>query len=144
MNGMLPPMPQYTTSLPKYSFEAAFIESCSQLSTAGASQPDMAFSTLNSACAPYNTSCSTVCLIACAAALASTLGGVRNDSFSVVYGRMVLPAMPTSGMPAWPITASIGRQVLLRIISYGSGLTGCMPATNGKPWSVSLPRISAA
>jgi hypothetical protein len=50
---------------------------------------------------------------------------------SAVSGRSTLPALPMSGMPATPVTESVGRQVRLSISSPGSFFIGFMPSTQG-------------
>src|SRR4026209_2433343 len=97
----------------------------------GAFPPPMLDSISNFTVAPYGGLLSSACLTALPAASPSTPGGNPNDSLRAVKGRATLPAFCSDGMPAAPVTESVGRQLLLRSNSYGSSLIGPVPPEKG-------------
>src|SRR5690606_20741311 len=108
MNGIVPPVPMYTASRPKNVRDACCSACSSHGATGGAFHPAMLEPTSNVTFAPYGGSLSSADFALRAAASGSTPGGSRNDSFTLVYGRSTLPALPRSGSPSAPVTARHG------------------------------------
>ena len=131
MNGIVPPTPMYIASRRSTPARRAAIARSSHGAIAGAFQPPWLDSTSNSTFAPYGGSLSSAFLTARGGGLRVDVGGKRNDSFSAVYGRSTFPAFCSDGMPSAPVTASVGRHVLLSSSSYGSFAIGRVPAANG-------------
>src|SRR3546814_16255109 len=93
---------------------------------AGAFQPVEAFSSSRLTCAPLGGSRSSTSLSTSPAALPSSVGGRRSESFTAVCGRSTLPADSSDGMPSIPVSDSAGRQVRLSTSSSRSSDIGVL------------------
>jgi hypothetical protein len=102
----------YIASRPKDSREAWCIDCSSQGATSGAFHPAIADSIRTLTAAPYGGSRSSARRTTSDARAASSVGGSRNESFSVVEGLSTFPALRLSGNPSAPVTLSVGRHVL--------------------------------
>lgn len=116
----------------------------SQEASGGASQPVLDFSPSNVTVAPDGGSFTSACVSASMAALGSTRGGMRMDSFTVVKGRSTLPALLSAGMPSTPVTDRAGRHVRLSTSSAPSSDMGRVPGTQGNLVKTSSPSTLAA
>src|SRR3954469_11098200 len=111
MNGIEPPSPRDIALLPKYVFDARSTDASSHGAIFGASQPAPPFSGSNVTFAPYGGVLSSNSLSRVSRFVASSVGGMRSDNLSDVFGRSTFPPCTRSGNPAWPVYASAGRHV---------------------------------
>jgi hypothetical protein len=93
MNGMLPPVPMYIASRPKNACEAACIDCSSHGASVGAFQPPIADSTLKRHARAVGRVALERALHGRPPPAGASVGGRRNDSFSVVCGSSTLPAL---------------------------------------------------
>src|ERR1700744_673408 len=129
--GMVPPPPKLTASRPYTFCEARCIEFSNHGANAGAFQPPDDDSGSKLTCAPYGGSRCRASCTARAALSGSTVGGRRSEIFKDISGNSTLPAALTDGKPSAPVTAKVGRQVLLMSSCAASAFTGLTPGANG-------------